>query len=165
MKKLTRISMLLALSVILNIFESFIPIFNGIIPGFKIGLANIIILLVIYTYSFKEAISISILRVILVGLLRTGIFSVTFFFSISGALLSVTCMYVAKKYTKLSIIGVSIIGAITHSIGQILVAISFFNINMLYYLPFLLILSIPSGIFIGYISKEFVNIFEKRLKY
>lgn len=165
LKKFTRISMLLALSVILNIIESFIPIFNGIIPGFKIGFANTIIILVIYIYSFKEAMYISILRVFLVGILRTGLFSVSFFFSLGGALLSVTMMYLAKRFTKLSVIGVSIVGAIFHSLGQIIIAIIFFNINMIYYLPFILIMTIPSGIVIGVIGKELVNLFENRLKY
>ena len=55
-KKISRLAMLLAISVVLNIIESFFPIFNGIIPGFKLGLTNIVVLLVLYIYSFKEAV-------------------------------------------------------------------------------------------------------------
>lgn len=154
MKKITNISMLLALSVVLNIIENFIPILGGAIPGMKIGIANIIILFVLYAYTFKDAIYISILRVLLVGILLTGIFSPTFFFSMSGAILSIVMMYLVKTYTKLSIIGVSIIGSVMHSIGQIGVAILILNTTtIVYYLPWLLLFSIPSGIVVGLISK------------
>ncbi len=153
-KKISRLAMLLAISVTLNIIESFLPIFNGYIPGFKIGLANIVILIVIYVYNFKDVLIISILRVFLVGILRTGLFSPSFFFSLSGSILSIITMYLAKKYTKLSIIGVSILGSISHTIGQIIMAIIFYNLNMIYYMAFALIFSIPTGILIGFLAKE-----------
>jgi heptaprenyl diphosphate synthase len=157
-KKITQLSMLLALSVVLNIIENIIPILGGIIPGAKIGIANIVILFILYSYSFKDAIYISILRVFLVGILLTGIFSPTFFFSIAGALLSIILMYIAKRYTKLSIIGVSIIGSIAHSIGQILIAIIILGTtSIIYYLPWLLLFAIPSGIIVGLIAKNMLN--------
>lgn len=163
-KKFTRLSMLLALSVVLNIIESFIPVFNGSIPGLKIGLANIIVLVVLYLYSFKDALYISILRVFLVGILRTGIFSTAFFFSLGGAILSVLIMFIFKK-TKLSIIGVSILGSISHSVGQICMAMILLkNIYIIYYIPWLLLFSIPTGIFTGVISKYSVNYLENRLQ-
>lgn len=159
-KRFTRLSMLLALSVVLNIIESMIPFFSGTIPGLKVGLANVVILFVLYTFSFKDALTLSILRVLLVGILRTGLFSITFFFSIAGAVLSIVVMFFAKKITKLSIIGVSILGSISHSIGQILVAIILVrNMNILYYLPWVLLFSIPSGILVGFISKEMMKYF------
>lgn len=156
-KKIIDFSMLLAISVVLSIIESFIPIFNGIFVGIKLGLANIVILFVLYTYSFKDAILVSILRVIIVGILRTGLFSITFFFSLSGALLSIIAMTLVKK-TKLSIIGVSIIGSVFHIIGQIIIAIIMLNtVNLIYYLPYFLIFSCITGLIIGIISKEIVN--------
>ena len=79
LKKFVRLSLLLSLSVVFNIIESFIPFLNGAIPGVKIGFANIIVLYVLYKYSFKDALMVSLLRVFLVGILRTGIFSITFF--------------------------------------------------------------------------------------
>lgn len=166
MRKITRLSLLLSLAIVLNIIESFIPLFDGIIPGFKLGLANIVILLILYVYSFRDAIYISILRVFLVGMLRTGLFQITFFFSLGGAILSIIMMYLFKKMTKLSIVGISIIGSIFHSFGQILVAIIILNnVNMIYYLPFILILSIVSGIITGLISKELVKYFQNHLQY
>ena len=165
LKKITRLSMLLALAIVLNLIESIVPIFNGMIPGLKLGLANTITLVVLYIYSFKDAFSLSILRVLLVGILRTGLFSITFFFSLGGSILSVIAMYIVKK-TKLSIVGVSIIGSISHSIGQIIVAILILNNNaMIYYLPWLLVFSIPTGVITGLISKELIKYFENKLKY
>lgn len=164
MKKFTRLSMLLALSVVLNIIESFIPVFNGSIPGLKLGLANVIVLIVLYLYSFKDAVYISIIRVFLVGILRTGLFSMTFFFSLGGAILSVLIMGLVKK-TKLSIIGVSILGSISHSIGQILIAVLLIkNVYIVYYTPWLLLFSIPTGILTGVISKYSVNHLQNRLQ-
>lgn len=165
LKKITRLSMLLALAIVLNLIESIVPIFNGMIPGLKLGLANTITLVVLYIYSFKDALSLSVLRVLLVGILRTGLFSITFFFSLGGSILSILSMYIMKK-TKLSIVGVSIIGSIFHSIGQIIIAILILNNNaMIYYLPWLLVFSIPTGIVTGLISKELVKYFENKLKY
>lgn len=147
-------AMLLALSVVLNIIESFIPIFSGAVPGFKLGLSNIVILLVVYIYGFKDALLISILKVFLVGILRTGLFSMSFFFSLGGAILSVIAMCLVKKITKLSIIGVSIVGSISHTLGQFIIAIIFYNVNMLYYMGLALILALPTGILIGFLTKE-----------
>ena len=162
MKKFTRLTMLLALSVVLNIIESFIPLFNGNVPGLKLGLANIIILIVLYMFSFKDALYVSLLRILLVGILRTGLFSMTFFFSLGGAILSLCSMFIAKK-TKLSIIGVSIVGSIFHSIGQILVAILIIkNTYIIYYVPWLLLFSIPTGILVGITSKTILNNLELR---
>ena len=72
MKKFTRLSMLLALSVALNVIEASLPLFNGYIPGLKLGLANIVTLFIIYQFSLKDAFYVGILRVFLVGILRTG---------------------------------------------------------------------------------------------
>lgn len=160
LKKSVRLAMFLAISIVLNIVESIIPLFNGIIPGLKLGLANIIVLMVLYIYSFKDALFISITRVFIVGILRTGIFSITFMFSLVGSLFSV-CMMGIFKRTKLSMIGISVIGSIFHTIGQLLTAtIILKNINVFYYMPIIIIFSIFTGIVIGYLSKEFVHFFE-----
>lgn len=162
LKKYTRLSLLLALSIVLNVVESFIPFFN--IPGIKLGLANIVSLFVLLKFSFKDALYLGILRVFLVGMLRTGIFSTTFFFSLSGVVLSIIMMYIGNKIFKLSIIGTSILGSISHSIGQVLMAIFLLNMNtMIYYLPYLLIFSIPSGILTGIICKKLIKHYDDNL--
>ena len=161
MKKFTRLSILLALSVALNILETALPLFETNIPGLRIGLANIVTLFIIYQYDLKDAFYVGVLRVFLVGILRTGLFSTTFFFSLSGVVLSIIFMYLAKRFLKFSIIGVSIVGSVFHCIGQIIMAVLILNMNaMIYYLPWLLIFSIPSGILVGIICKQLINYFD-----
>ena len=77
-RKITTLSMLLALAVTLNIMESMIPLLANMIPGVKLGLANMVTIFVIYMYQFNDAISLSIGRVLIVGILRTGLLSITF---------------------------------------------------------------------------------------
>ena len=155
-KKIAKLSMLLSISVVLGLIESYIPLFSSV-PGVKLGLANIVILFSIYSLSFKDAMYISMLRVILIGILRTGLFSINFFFSLAGALLSIIVMYLVKS-TKMSIVGVSVCGAISHRDAQIIIAIIFLsNINIIYYLPVLLISSVITGVIVGMISKRIVE--------
>ena len=157
-KKIAKLSMLLSISVVLALIESFIPIMSGIAPGIKLGLANIVIVFAIYELSFKDAIYISVLRVILMGILRTGLFSISFFFSLSGAILSIISMYLVKRVTNMSVVGVSVVGAIFHSVGQILIAVIFLsNINIFYYLPVLLISSVITGVIVGIISNKIID--------
>lgn len=156
-KKIVNFSMLLALSIVLSIIESFIPIFNGSIPGIKIGLANIVIVYALYNYKFIDVLSLTILRVILVGLLRTGLLSINFFLSLTGAIFSAIMMWIMKK-TRLSIIGISVIGSVFHVMGQVVMAIILLNnINVIYYFPYLVIFSIVTGIIIGIISKSVIE--------
>ena len=164
MKKFTRLSMLLALSVALNIIETSLPLLNGYIPGLRLGLANIVTLFILYQFGLKDALYIGILRVFLVGISRTGIFSTTFFFSLTGVLLSILFMYLAKRFLNLSIIGVSIIGSIAHSTGQVLASIFILQMSsMIYYLPWLLLFSIPTGILVGILCKQLVKFYEQNL--
>lgn len=165
MNKYVKLTMLLSFSIVLNIIESFIPLFSGYIPGLKLGLANIIIIIVLYKYQFKDVLFVSIMRVVVVGILRTGLFSINFFFSLFGSLFSVISMFLVKK-VKLSIIGVSIVGSIFHSIGQILIAIIMLQNNkMIYYLPWLILFSIPTGLFVGYMSKILISELDDKIDF
>lgn len=166
MKKFTRLSMLLALSVALNVIEASLPLFNDFIPGLKLGLANIVTLFIIYKFNLKDAFYVGVLRVFLVGILRTGLFSITFFFSLNGVIFSIMFMYLAKKYFKLSIIGVSIVGSIAHSTGQVLTSILLLQMtSMIYYLPWLLLFSIPTGVFVGLICKQLIKFYDETLSF
>lgn len=159
MKKFVRLSILISLSIALNLIETLIP-FNGYIPGLKLGLANIVSLFIIYKFTLKDALYAGILRVVLVGILRTGLFSTTFFFSLSGVLFSIIFMYIFKKL-KFSMIGVSVVGSVMHSIGQVVIAVILLTPSFIYYLPYLLIISIPSGIITGVICKYLVKYYEE----
>lgn len=159
-KDVTTIGILTSISVVISIIESYFDFIGNIIPGLKLGLANIVILYALYKYNFKTAIGISLMRVFIVALIRTG-FSINFFFSLVGAIFSIIAMWLVKK-TKLSVIGVSIIGSICHSIGQVLVGIIILdNYNVLYYLPYLLLFSVPTGILIGIMTKKLLKYTEK----
>ncbi len=162
-KKQTRLSMFLALSILLSIIESFFPILSGILPGMKLGIANIIIVIVMFLYGRKDAFLISILRVLLMGMLRSGVFSIAFFFSLTGSLFSIGIMALLYK-TKLSIIGVSIIGSIFHSVGQMITAILILKIpNLIYYLPFMVLFSLITGLLTGYLAKQSIQYIQRRL--
>lgn len=155
-KDITKIAILTSICVVISIIESYFTFIGDIIPGLKLGLANIVIIFTLYEYNFKTAITVSLVRVLIVALLRT-VFGINFFFSLSGAIFSIITMYLFKK-TKLSVIGISIIGSLFHSIGQVLVGVLFLNnYNVMYYLPYLLIFSIPTGIVIGIISKKMLD--------
>ena len=161
-KDITKIAILTSICVVISIIESYFTFIGDIIPGLKLGLANIVIIFTLYEYNFKTAITVSLVRVLIVALLRTG-FGINFFFLLSGAIFSIIAMYLFKK-TKLSVIGVSIIGSLFHSIGQVLVGVLFLNnYNVMYYLPYLLIFSIPTGIVIGIISKKMLDSASKYL--
>ena len=160
-KKLTIMSMLLYISIVLGIIESFLPLFDGSIPGLKIGLANIVIIFTLYTYGLKEAILISIIRVIVIGLLRTGLFNYPFFFSLSGAFVSVVVMYLLKKIKIFSIVGISVCGALSHNLAQIFTSYFLLKVNSVFiYLPYLLIFSIPTGIIVGIVSKSLLKYYD-----
>lgn len=160
MKKYTRLSMLLALSVVLNIVENMIPLFNGNVPGIKLGLANIVILFVLFMYGFKDALFLSIVRVFLVGMLSTGVFNIPFWFSLNGAIFSIVTMGIAKKFSQLSMTGVSILGSASHCVGQIIVTALLLNSTSAFaYLPIILAFSIPTGVLTGVVSKELVKYF------
>jgi heptaprenyl diphosphate synthase len=148
-KKLTLLSLLLAQALALHFIERAFPLPIAV-PGVKLGLANIITLITIISFGFKEAIIVVVGRTFL-GALFGGGFS-AFLFSVSGGLLSTIIMSIMyKKFIKFfSIPAVSITGAIFHNIGQIAVA-SFVveNINLFFYLPILIISGVITGLFIG----------------
>lgn len=161
-KNITIISVLTAISVVISIIESYFTFIGNIIPGLKLGLANIVIIFALYKYNFKISISISLVRVLIVALLRTG-FGLNFLFSLLGAIFSIISMALVKK-SNLSVVGVSIIGSIFHSIGQVLIGIIVLdNYNVIYYLPYLLLFSVPTGILIGIIASRLLKYSEKIL--
>lgn len=154
-RKITNIALLVALGVILSIIDSFIP---GLVPGMKLGLANIVILMALYSYGFLDTLFINLLRVFLASFLRGTFLSMGFFMSLSGAIVSLLVMFLLKRYVKkLHIVGVSVVGSLFHSVAQILVGIIYLGTaNLFYYLPILCVTSILTGIFVG-LSAHYLN--------
>jgi heptaprenyl diphosphate synthase len=151
-KKLTLMSILVAAAVVISVLESFIPSVG--IPGVKLGLANIVVLITLYELGPKEAATVTLLRVYLSALLRGTILSMGFLMSLSGAVLSFGVMLIFYLLIrKFSVIGVSVVGALFHSIGQILIAMIYLSTkSMLYYFPFIGVSSVITGILVGIVS-------------
>lgn len=148
-QKMCIIAMLMAMAIAIGILESFIPSFS--VPGIKLGFANIIILLTLYEFGIIEALIVNLGRVFVVNLVRGTIFQMSFFMSLTGAMLSMLVMWILVKcFKKLTPIAVSVVGAIFHVAGQFLIAIIFLsNVNILYYAPILLLVSVGTGILVG----------------
>ncbi len=154
-KRISIIAMLLAMAIVVSVLESFIPMF---IPGFKLGLANVITLIMLYEFRSSEAFLVQILRIVIVGLLRGTFLSPIFIMSLSGGLLSFLLMWIFSKIKLFTSIGVSVIGAVTHSIGQIIAAIFIIGTDaIIYYFPFIGLLSLGSGILSGVIAYTYLK--------
>ena len=155
LKRVCIIAMLLAIAIVLNVIESFIPVF---IPGVKLGLANVIILIMLYEFKIYEALAVDILRILVVGLLRGTIAQPTFFMALSGGILSFFIMMLFSRLKFFSVIGVSVLGSVSHASGQILVAIILLGTSaVVYYLPFISLLSIATGIFSGILTRTYLK--------
>lgn len=151
-KTTSLLALFLALAVLLNFVENFLPVLVTI-PGVKLGLANTMGLIVLYFFGKKEYIGLGFFRVLLVSLLFTGLFSSAFFLSLSGWILSTIVCIILAKVKKLSIYSLSVASAITHGVGQIICAcILYSSLYMLSYLPILLFSGIITGLLIGFIS-------------
>ena len=154
-KRLCVIATLLAIAIILNILESFIPVF---VPGVKLGLANMIVLVMLYEFKPAEALMVAVLRILLVGVLRGNLLTPTFLMSLSGGVLSFLIMFFFSRVKIFSPIGVSVLGAVSHAGGQVLIAILLLSTSaVLYYLPFIGILSLITGIFSGVLTKVYLK--------
>ena len=153
MKKNQKIALLgitVSIAIVLSYIEAIIPSFVPI-PGVKIGLANIAIMFILYKLDLLSASIVSAVRLATVFLLFGGL--IPLLYSIAGAVLSLSVMYVFKRFTPFSEIGVSVAGGVSHNIAQIIVAIFMFSTgSLIYYLPVLLLSGTLSGVLIGIIS-------------
>lgn len=156
LKRYVYIASLLTMSIVLSMVEGLIPI---PVPGVKLGLANIIILVMLYDFKTSEAFMVLMIRIFLVGILRGNIFQMPFFMSLCGGLTSFVIMRIFSIFKFFSIIGVSVIGSIFHCVGQIVIAIILLGTaQVVYYLPLIAILSTVTGVLTGIISKRFLSL-------
>lgn len=151
-KKVAFLGIFLALALILSYVESLIPFYFGV-PGMKLGLANVTVVLLLYLVGAREAFFVSILRVILAGFLFGNAFSI--FYSMAGALLSFLVMFLLKRTEKFHVITVSAAGGISHNLGQIAVAVCVVeNYYLFLYFPLLMVAGMATGVLIGVIVRE-----------
>lgn len=155
--KIALLGVLTAAAIVISILESFIP---GVgIPGVKLGLANIVILVILYEIGILEAIAVNIFRVVMASALRGTIFSMGFLMSLTGAVFSLTVMIVFYLLIKkFSIIGVSVVGSIFHVTGQILIAMLYLGTAyIVLYLPVIAISAIITGVFVGVVAQLIIK--------
>ena len=144
-----------ALAIIFGYVEMLLPVFF-VVPGMKLGLANLVTVFVLYRYRAKEAAVISLIRIVVIGFLFANLSSILY--SLAGAALSLLCMTAARRFSGLSIVGVSILGGVTHNLGQLIVAaLVVENGNVFYYFPALLISGLVTGALIGIVTGEILK--------
>lgn len=149
-KRMARVGMFVAVAFVLSYVESILPISFGV-PGIKMGLSNIVVVLSLYEMTARETFGIAVARILLMGL-TFGNLS-TLMYSLAGGLLSFCVMYFLKKSQFFSVYGVSLAGGVSHNIGQILVAVWVLRTSLLwYYLPFLLLAGCASGVAVGFVA-------------
>lgn len=147
-----------SLALIFSYVESLIPISFGI-PGVKLGLANLITILVLYKMSVKEAYLVSVVRVVLSGFVFGNLFAILY--SLAGGLLSLAMMNLFRRTDRFSIYGVSMAGGVFHNVGQFIMAMLLVeSVSIAGYLPVLLVAGLATGLVIGIVSNEML----KRLK-
>ena len=149
-KKTALYGMFLALALTAGYVEALVPINLGV-PGVKLGLSNIVNMILLYTVGFPPAMGVALARILLSGLLFGNGFAMVY--SGAGAVLSMLVMTALKKTGRFSTIGVSIAGGVFHNVGQILVAMGVLETEaLIYYLPVLIISGLAAGIVIGLLS-------------
>lgn len=141
-----------ALALMFSYIETMIPIQFGV-PGIKLGFANIMIVIMLYKGSAKEALLLSIVRIMLSGFLFGNLSSIIY--SIAGGVLSLGIMTLLKKQGGFSVIGVSVAGGVSHNVGQLIVAMLVVETYQVgYYFPVLLVAGVLTGLGIGVVSQE-----------
>ena len=159
-KELTQLGVLLAAAIALRLIENLFPYLLPI-PGARLGLANILTIIVLLLYGTDKAGLFLSARILLVGLLSTGLFTPGFLIGLGGAALSFVFMSLAIERKYFSPIGVGLLGAFMHNCGQIIAAMYLMNsLAVFSYLPVLIAIGIPTGLFTGILA----NMLVKRIK-
>ncbi len=149
-RRITLIGIFVAQALVLHVIERLIPV-PFLTPGAKLGLANIITVISLYIFSFKDAFLIVIIRVVMASLIGGSLSG--FLYSIAGGVLSLFAMTGIKKIggENISIIGVSVFGSFFHNLGQVVVAALIVqNVIIISYLPVLMLAGVGTGIFVGF---------------
>ena len=165
-RKIVIIALLVGLGLVLHLVENMLPL-SFIIPGAKLGLANIANLLGLILFGFIAGLQILLLRIFLGSILAGTFMTINFYLSLTGGLLGYLIMSLFFYYfrNKFSIIGVSLGGAVFHNVGQIITAyLIISNDAIFYYLPYLILLALPTGVGIGLIVIFTYNYLPRGLK-
>lgn len=162
-KKTAYMGVFLAFALILSYVESLIPFYFGV-PGAKLGLANLAVVLTLYVYGWREAFLLNILRVLLAGFMFGNLFMIIY--SLAGAVFSFLTMCFLKKTQQFSMLGVSVGGGVMHNVGQILVAVFVTATpGVAFYLPALFLVGIITGTLIGILAQRLTAQIQKMEKW
>lgn len=157
-QRLCALSLTVAAAMLLSFIEAQLPSFT-VVPGIKAGLANIAVIFALYRLGAKEAIAVSLVRVLMMSLLF-GSF-VGMLYGLAGATVSIALMILLKRFSPFTPIGVSVAGGVAHNAGQIAVACILLRTSAIaYYLPVLVISGTVAGIVTGVASGILVKRFE-----
>ncbi len=152
-------AMLVAVAFVLAWLEAQVPALIAV-PGVKLGLTNLVVLIALYKLSWKDALVINLIRIVLVGFTFGNIFSLMY--SISGGLISGIGMIVLKEVVHARLVSVSITGALLHNLGQLIVAMIVLDTSSLfYYLVVLWIAGAVAGTLLGLICVPIVKSIKK----
>ena len=147
-KKIAFLGLCAGVALVLAYVEALLPPLYAAVPGIKLGLPNIAIIFILYRFGLREASAVSFIRIVAVSLLFGNL--MTFAYSVAGAFLSLLVMTLLRKLDFLSIVGVSVAGAVFHNVGQILMAMLLLGTAELgYYLIVLTVTGTISGILVG----------------
>lgn len=163
-RNLTTTAILVALASVLHAVEALIPL-PYVVPGAKLGLANVVALYAVMTMGFGQAMVISFLRTLLGGLLSGTFLSLGYYLGTAGAIASTLVMYALSRVSRprISVIGVSVAGAFTHNLAQLTVAALLLQqAGVLFYLPYLLFFAIPTGVFVGFLAARVMAAYPQR---
>ena len=151
-KRVAYSAIMTSLAMIFSYIEVLIPFHFGI-PGIKLGLANLIVVIALYILKPTQALLISVVRIVLVSFLFGSMSSMLY--SLAGGILSFLVMLLLKKCRGFSMMGISIAGGVSHNIGQLLVAAMVIeSMNIFYYMPVLLVAGLITGMLIGIVAKS-----------
>lgn len=149
-KSIAAAGLMASVALIFSYIEVLIP-FNFGVPGVKLGIANLVIIVALYYLNGKYALVINAVRIFIAGLLFSGVFGIIY--SLAGGMLSLAVMVLLKRTDLFSATGISIAGGVMHNLGQIIVAsILVGNIRVFVYFPVLVISGVVSGFLIGILS-------------
>lgn len=161
-KKTAFYGLFLALALVAGYVERLLPINLGI-PGVKLGLANAVTMVLLYTVGIRAAAGISVIRILLTGMLFGNGFAMVY--SGAGAVCSLGIMLLLKRTNKFSCVGISVAGGVFHNLGQIIVAALVLETQaLLYYLPVLILSGLAAGIIIGILSGIVIRRIEPVIK-
>ncbi len=150
-KRLVTLGLLASLALALSYLEALLPPISSALPGIKMGLPNIVVVFALYTFGTKEAALISAVRIFAVFLLFGN--TIMLAYSVAGAVLSLVFMTILKQIALFSTVGVSVVGAVLHNVGQILIAVFMLATPQIaFYLPILMISGIVAGAIVGMIA-------------